>query len=280
MTHYARDAGRTPRYRVLLFEPGYTGHRLAYVKHILDALADLPIEVTLVLDKNAPFSEEFNVQLSDVPDQVTVEPTVYLPPGKSSTAHAIAKYEVLVKAIRSHRPDHLYVPYADGLSQVMGLRRLSLFAGLPRGLFSECLMMRGSFAYEQERSFVAKFRDRLAILALIAAPWQTAFHIDPMVYGYLRRRSRSLRARLQLAPDPIEPLPELTKNEARSYLEIPREGRYVVFSGRADERKGADLLIRAFARADLQETDRLLLAGKIQPVHSQRNRRCGIGSGT
>ena len=126
-------------------------------------------------------------------------------------------------------------------------------------------MMRGSYAYEPASSLRARLLQRFTLIALNRAPWQTLFHIDPIVYEHLRQHGSSLRRKVRLIPDPIEPLPDLSRGAARKLLGIPEIGRYILFSGRADERKGADLLIRAFARSRLASTDRLLLAGKIAP---------------
>jgi glycosyltransferase involved in cell wall biosynthesis len=69
-------------------------------------------------------------------------------------------------------------------------------------------------------------------------------------------------------PEPIDPLPQFDRNEARQVLGVPADGRYVATAGLLDARKGIDLLLGAFARAKLQPDDRLLLVGQLDKVIS------------
>jgi glycosyltransferase involved in cell wall biosynthesis len=74
-----------------------------------------------------------------------------------------------------------------------------------------------------------------------------------------------LRDRCALMPDPVD-APTVTRMaDARRALCVPPDGRLIACTGMLDERKGVDLLVRAFARAcqnnQLRADDRLLLAG-------------------
>jgi glycosyltransferase involved in cell wall biosynthesis len=85
--------------------------------------------------------------------------------------------------------------------------------------------------------------------------------LDTWVYNNLRGTASTTEYRL--IPEPVEPLPQVDSKEARRLLGIPVDGRYVATTGLMEPRKGIDLLLRAFARAKLQEDDRLLLIGKM-----------------
>ena len=68
---------------------------------------------------------------------------------------------------------------------------------------------------------------------------------------------------IRLIPEPVEPLPQLDRREARRVLGVPTDGRYLAFMGGVDPRKGVELFVSAFARAKLADHDRLLFVGRM-----------------
>jgi glycosyltransferase involved in cell wall biosynthesis len=110
--------------------------------------------------------------------------------------------------------------------------------------------------------------------AVARGPWSVLHHLDPLVYDRLRARGEP-RSRLErgmrLMPDPVEPPSGATRAEVLARYGLPDDGaRYIGTVGLMDIRKGAHLLVRAFAAAAsdalppaerLRETDLLLLAG-------------------
>jgi glycosyltransferase involved in cell wall biosynthesis len=152
------------------------------------------------------------------------------------------------------------VPYADGLTQGLGLRRLWLGGNLPGGVTSEALLMRGSYAYART-NWKQRVSAAFSLTTTGFSPWSRIHILDPIPYEMIQRRGGSLARRAQLIPDPV-PQPRVTdRTEARRMLGIPEDGRYLGCVGVLDERKGIDNLIRAFAAAKLSEEDRLLLLG-------------------
>jgi glycosyltransferase involved in cell wall biosynthesis len=74
--------------------------------------------------------------------------------------------------------------------------------------------------------------------------------------------------RCDVFPHPVLGYPGGDKLAARDRLAVPRDGRYVGFAGKLDERKSIDALLAAFRCAGAP-VDRLLLAGEL----SERWRR-------
>ena len=58
--------------RVLVFEPQYAGHNLAYVHHLAERLLALDCEVHLVTSSQAIDTEEFTSHLGDIVDSIHV----------------------------------------------------------------------------------------------------------------------------------------------------------------------------------------------------------------
>ena len=66
-------------------------------------------------------------------------------------------------------------------------------------------------------------------------------------------------------PEPIEQVEGVIRQEARTLLRLPAEGRYVVSAGAINKRRSVDFLIRAVNRESLEEDVSLLLVGVHSP---------------
>lgn len=251
--------------RVLVFEPGHTGHHLHHVRLLAGALADLGLEVALTLDSTAPGTQEFKVHLGAVAERVSVDASV--PPIEGQLIrHALRRVRALQGAVKRHRPEHVYVPYGDGLSQVLGIARAFGQRLLPRGVEAETLLMRGGFAYPRRDRRRDHVRDLASLTATEWAPWTVVHHLDPVRFEAIVRRGGDLAARSRLIPEPVEPIARLDRVTARRRLGLPEDGRYAGTVGLLHRRKGIDLLVRAFSAMAARVPDaRLLLMGRVKP---------------
>jgi len=106
---------------VVLFEPNAHGHRFAHVRRIAPSIAALPgVRLTLVTAAESLSTPQFAEQIAPIRDQMTIEASRSYPIGEGNTYLKAAAEGVLWTA-RTIRPDHLYVPYADGTIQIIGL---------------------------------------------------------------------------------------------------------------------------------------------------------------
>jgi glycosyltransferase involved in cell wall biosynthesis len=246
--------------RVLVFAPDSAGHHSNYLRLLLPAVLKLSSDVTVVTVRDARGSPKFESQLEVVADPAQVEYTIPHLSG-SLIRQGRMRLRCLAEAVAQFRPDHVLVPSADHLTQVMGLRPSIGRTSLNRGVQMEGLMMRGGFAYVRP-GWRQRVQDRLSLAAVERAPWTILHYVDPIPYEMLRRRGGSIAGRLRLMPDPVDLPPPVDPTAARRRLGVPEYGRYVGSVGIMDRRKGIDLLIRAFADAQLERDDRLLLVGQ------------------
>lgn len=262
----------------MIFQPECGGHRLHHVKLLLQALAALTPDVHVVLGRDAPGSKEYRTHLSGLDGAATyhavVDPDAIR--GRGVVGGSRAALRALRQAVDRVRPDHVYVPTGDGLAQVAGAARLVGRRYVPRGVEVETLLFRGRVGYPS-----AGLRNRLIDWATLRAtqltPWDRIFFGDAVRYqAVVGRSGRSVAARMRLTPDPVEEVPDMGRAEARRVLGLPSDGRYVACMGRIDTRKGCDLLVKAFAAADLRPDDRLLLLGKVDPPVADVLRSPGV----
>jgi glycosyltransferase involved in cell wall biosynthesis len=248
--------------RALIVEPDLAGHHAPYLAHMIEALAELGVQTTVAVPTDTHDRVEYTTHLQAIRDQADIQCVLDVGAAGSAAA-AYAKNAAIRNAIRRFEPDHLLVPYIDGVTQVATLLGASGAPTIPRGLFSEGLLFRGGFAYggltRRERLQHGVSRRLLSF-----SPWTILHFLDPLPFEDVRHDER-LSARARLMPDPVEAAPRVSRAEARRALGIEEDGRYVVLAGGIDRRKGADLLLDAFRAANLASTDRLLLAGPLAP---------------
>lgn len=242
--------------RVLIFEPDYNGHHLPYARLIIQSLRRLPITITLALPTGARDSTPYSQYLRSIESEnaFILDDSIPFAPGVHGAG---SRADSLAISIAKHSPDHLILPYADGLGQILAIRRLTGRLRWPKGMTSEGLFLRGSFAYPTS-GIKSTLKARASWMLAQLAPMTRLHHLDPLVYQHVQNSPR-----WSLMPDPVTPPPLVPKDSARQRLGLPTDGRLIGCGGAIDTRKGGDLLVRAFGSAlpALASNDRLLLAG-------------------
>ena len=247
--------------RVLIFEHGIFGHYLAYARRLIDAAIPLADEVVLAAQQGLETSQEFQTHIQPILKDITLDAS-YPPITGGAWSNALRRPLMLRQAVSKHNPNILWVPFADGITQVAGLYRLFGLRLWPSSVRAIGLVMRGNYAYPQS-SRLASVRSQLGYHLTRLSPWTNLFCIDPLQYDYILRRGGSLARRAVAMPDPV-PKEDgaMSRVQARKFLSLEPSGRYVGCFGMLDERKGVGLLLNAFRDACPKPDDRLLLMGK------------------
>lgn len=254
----------------LIFEPVVGGHHLHYVRNLTQALRGCGAQVTIALGAGAVDSEEYRVHLKgleahEVATIADVSERAY----RGATAVPVSFLE-LRRTILRECPDRVYLPYADGLVQLLGaaepLRRV-VFPAVP----IEALIMRGAFAYPAARLH-NPLRHRLLYQLLSAARVDQLHVLDALVHADIVRRGGRIASLAQPIPEPVDAVPTCSVVEARARLGVPQGGRYIVCAGALDRRKGVDLLLRAAALTQLPRDVKVLLVGKLAPELREEHR--------
>lgn len=251
---------------VVIFEPCPRGHRYTYVKRIVNAMQGLPIKLTLATTPNPQSHETWQHQLEPL------KGSFQLADGYPEHDHKSGKFSFAWKtaasfaqACRDLKPDHIIIPSGDGIVEMIGVRRAALLPSLPSSVEAEAMLMSASWSYLARGTFRRWTRRRAWALTLGASGIGTFHFIDPLVVRSVKALTPGIARRTVLAPDPVEALPDVSRTDARRRLGLDASGRVIACVGRMDERKGIDLLIHAFMKADLAPSDRLLLMGNCMP---------------
>ena len=251
---------------VLIFEPVYTGHRCEYLARIIPAIQQAgATKITLVATERGFHSDEFRVHLSDLETPFERHACADIERSSLLMKTNVAARE-LEQSIRQLRPDHVYVPGADGISQILATRPWTGRRSPVADVFAEALHFRGAYGYRLDQ-WRRRIKSRIDGVLVTRAPWAVYYHLDPWQLATLQARQPSFRTRSAVMPDPVDPAAEISAVVARRELEIPDDGVYIGCAGPISRRKGADLLAQAFAAAQhrIPDNARLLLAGKFEP---------------
>lgn len=235
---------------------------MQYVRSILDALSSLPVSTVFVCGRGVRQADEFATHLAPIAGSFQLDDGATRTRGMPPYASGLRRFVDFREALARHRPDHAYVPYADGLMQVAGLARQLGWRLSRPGMEIEGLMMRGRFAYD---SGPLAIRDRATIKTLHWSPFDIVHHLDPIAYDFLVAHSPRLTGRLRLLPEAVERVEVVDRVFARVRLNIPAVGRYVGCLGALSAAKGVGLLLRVFLHSPPAPDVRLLLIGKADP---------------
>jgi glycosyltransferase involved in cell wall biosynthesis len=228
---------------------------------LADALLDVGCELVIALQSDAQRHEEYTMHMQPLESHVQIR-TNLNPEQKSDYFSVAARVTELIDAISAERPDWVYLPYADMVTQAAAVRDFLYGGRQLHAIPIEGQIMRGRYAYpdhswrEHVGSAVRRWMTR-------RSPWRVTHVLDTWVYDKLQGMAHTTEFRR--IPEPVEPLPQLDRDEARRVFGIPTGGRYVAVAGLLDTRKGIDLLLEGFARAKLLADDRLLLVGRVVP---------------
>lgn len=244
--------------KLLIFEPDHLGHHLAYLRLLLAAASELPLQVVAAVNSAALDGDEARANLQSLPNSIRWDCSI---PSRSGSKRQTPAERAahLLRLIEEHRPEHVWIPHLDGLALALG----SFFGKRRWPCEIQGLLMHGGFAYPG-LPLKKQWAWQMERMRLRSMNLHTLFVLDAIVFDYLRQRAAA--SELELMPDPIDPPLGIGALAARRLLGIPEEGRYIGCVGYADRRKGCDLLIRAFAAARLGGNDRLLFVGRMSPT--------------
>jgi glycosyltransferase involved in cell wall biosynthesis len=250
--------------RVLVFDATRGGgHAFNYHRLLLPALASLTDDVTVVANEDVLALPSTRFHLNSLPANIRWDGSVPTASGSQLNRQFVAR-RALKEALRRYSPDHLYVPTADSLSQVLGCTALFDRREFHPGLEAEGVLHRCGFAYPAP-SRRKQLLYQIGYWAHCRAPWTRLHNVDLIAYEWIQRHGGELAGRNRFLPDPIEDWPEVGRREARQRLGLADDGPWLGCVGAIDKRKGIDLLLAAFKAAALPASARLFLGGQHHP---------------
>lgn len=266
--------------KTMVFEPDPSGHRLYFVRLIAEALVSLGHDVLLVTSRRAPSTVTWREYVEPIASSVAVV-TVDLPVDPSPVRFAIEQSRCLTECVSRLTPDHVYLPYGDGLSQIAALSPSLRWALHRRATTVEALILRARFAYPAD-GIKGRTTRAASALSVKHSPWTLVHYLDPLAVESAYWLNATTRG-LCLMPEPVEQLEPVPREDARSALGLKRDGHWIVLAGGIDERKGASSLLKAFRQASLPGNTRLALAGKVNAELRQtiwRDHRSELANGS
>ena len=256
--------------KVLLFEPQYVGHNLAYVRLLASRLVEMNCDVHLLTSVQATRSEEFRKHLDSVLPSIHVLGLDRFSVRAGSQGIRVNGPSAILSMMRSFlcglkqvQPEHVFIPFGNPLAHWCGFPN-PLSSWLQRNqVETELVLLFGKYAYPHT-DWKSAIKEKIALSILAKGPWTRIHHIVPHAIDVMKRHPSRLASIAHLLPDPVEPVPMMSKSEARRILGLPPQSRIVSLVGLLERRKGVRELLEAFeiAKPNLYPTDKVLLAGK------------------
>jgi glycosyltransferase involved in cell wall biosynthesis len=255
--------------RALIFEPQFAGHNLVYVRHMVQALSALGVEVTLQTSRQATESEEYAKHLGALHGSFDVLASELFELSKSGCvrvngpAGLFASLRSILDGLKTAKPDHFFLPFGNPLAHALGLPNPVSRHLRKEGIEAEIILLFGKYAY-RHRDLASKAKQELALQLLANGPWTRIHHIVPHAVEVMHSHSARLRSCARLLADPVDPPPKMSKSQARELLGLDSSWTVLSLVGLIDQRKGvSDLLAAAQQLADSAPPElKILLAGK------------------
>ena len=130
--------------RVLIFELDHTGHRLHYVRVLIESLLPWCKELIFATGPESAASEEYQIHLQSLSTHFHLDSSYNIDRGTPLRV-AMNKLANFRATMSSWKPDHTFIPYADGLAQLLVAMRWSTTVS-GRSTEIEGILMRGRFA--------------------------------------------------------------------------------------------------------------------------------------
>ena len=253
--------------RVLIHQQFHLGHHYQYLTHLLPPLISLADEVIVAITALGSSSIEFQTFLAPFKPRVQFDAS--LPPADPRLVRKERwrLHNDLRHAVRRHRPDYVLVPSGDAQATFMPVFHLAGFGAVPYRCPAEIGIHYGLGSASV--GIVPRAKDWLQRKNFVWSGIHRIHVVSFLFYEQLRRLEPSFADRVSLMPHPVAQNPRLSKSESRRQLSIPEDGRYIGLAASIDKRKAIGELLAAFRDGAIAQSDRVLLAGRIEPSHRQ-----------
>ncbi len=252
---------------VTIYEPNHTGHRLKYVALIAEAFFNVGYRVAIATTENTLHSVQYRQLLLPYSHRFEI---VKIPSPSVSRNVLIAMTKdafALFRLLRTTKTDLLFIPCLDSLFYVFGFLgavRLSINRKTPS---IQGILFHGSYAYQQSSlKPLMKLKQMATEWIILRGPYNRILCLDEIVYERLahglKRKLKAFHTRFVLCPDPVESsVGGIDADSFKKMYRIPAKAKILGGFGNIDERKGMDLLIRAFVNYGPSDHEYLLLVG-------------------
>jgi glycosyltransferase involved in cell wall biosynthesis len=247
-------------YKVLVYEPFSSGHRLKYASLVYDALRQQGFSPIFGTSMECTQSREFFEFFGNVEGLQILTGT--LPAFAKRLDVNLANALLLSNLLTRSKPDRVYIPTADGVAQWFGWLRMVLPSRSLRPSSMEILLMRGHDSLKTDSRLRTRLR-RLWLRTGLKNCGATVVHaLDDQIAEIIHAVFND-GVYVSRIPEMSTQRSMRSREQARRFLGLQSvSGPLIGFLGLQSKRKGFDLLLRTFMATLDKQNGELLLAGR------------------
>ncbi|RRA99104.1 glycosyltransferase [Larkinella rosea] len=260
--------------KILLFDTIIDGHHADYLTHLITYWIAHRLEGELIVVTQQAFQKQYDALTKQKPGAANVRfvsisssdiETVH---GASMATRSFKEWNLMLKYIETHQPDHVLLMYFD-------LFMLASWLGRSAPCAVSGIYFRPDFHYKVRPGIKARLngaRKKITLNgALNGRGLTNLFCLDHSAVDGLRQLSPHVK--IWPLADPVESyaIQPAEGEELRIKLQIEPNRRILLLFGHLDDRKGIEPLLEAMKRLSAEQKNRLclVLAGPIQPDFQQ-----------
>lgn len=249
--------------KVLIFEQWHGGHYLNYLNALVPELARLSGTLVIAVGEELRGSPAALGKWSAHGNVGFARTLPHVSP-RLAAADRYAAVRNLVACLREVRPDFTILPSAD--AQAIGAAALDALGFDVRKRFGP---IEGTLHYGYGDAAVTRnerLKELLYSHTYRRLPFSSVNFVNFAYYEYAAAAGLIPPDRLRFVGDPVPQPKRIGREAARKLLGLDPAGRYLGLLGSLDRRKAIPQLLAAFRAAGLPREDRLLLAGRLDPI--------------
>ncbi|GAB3924169.1 glycosyltransferase [Larkinella terrae] len=256
--------------KILLFDTIIDGHHADYLTHLITYWIANRLQGELIVVTQQSFQKQYDALTKQKPGAANVRfvpissSDIEIVHGASMATRSFKEWNLMLKYIGMHEPDHVLLMYFD-------LFMLASWLGRSAPCAVSGIYFRPDFHYKVRPGIKAKLNDarkKITLKAVLGGKsLANLFCLDHSAVDGLRQLSPYIK--IWPLADPVESYDIMPAEveQLRANLQIEPNRRILLLFGHLDDRKGIEPLLEAMKRLPAQQKNRLclVLAGPIQP---------------
>lgn len=262
--------------RILIVDAGADGHHITYLRFFCTDFLALGYEVHLALGLQKDLVvARLTQECPDLMQRITVHALAKPKRGFFSRYRGGSFLKASAMCMRAAKADHVFFAHVNSFMSRMCYKVVLSMALVPRALRGRCSglyinahCLHYRFKPNRSMRWLRETLKYVGFSKLCRAHYFSSFFI---LNETLLERAKAFEVPFHFLPDAFEPIPVISKQEARKALDLPQDRVIFFLYGHLDKRKGVHVLLSAYEKLSTEDKKKayVLCAGKLDDENLQ-----------